>query len=113
MLEKSIYKKAGLFLLLAAYFTVAYALMGKYNITCVFLETFGVPCPGCGMTRAVKSLLRLDFISAIKYNVVVFFMPYVFAYVFFDFKSRIHSHILTVIAAVAIINWIIKIVLYM
>lgn len=29
---------------------------------------FGVPCPGCGVTRAVLSVLRLDLPGAFAYN---------------------------------------------
>ena len=105
-------KKFLLLLLLLLYFTVAYIAMNYYNITCVFLKVFGVPCPGCGMTRAVLSLIRLDFCGAFKHNVVVFFMPYVFMYVFFDFKHKIHNVLLSIIAVTAIINWVIKIAIF-
>lgn len=97
---------------MALYFAVAYILMNKYNITCVFLDFFGIPCIGCGMTRAVLALLKFDFYSAVKYNIVVFFMPYIFAYIFFDFKGKAHNILLYLIAAVAVINWLIKIILF-
>ena len=64
------------------------------------------------MTRALISVLNLDFIQAVKYNVVIFFMPYVFAYVFLDLKHKVHNYLLGMIALVAIINWIIKIITY-
>lgn len=107
----SIRKRIVLFLLVAAYFTVSYALMRRFGISCVFLEIFGIPCPGCGMTRAFLSLLRLDILDAIKYNVVILFMPYVFVYVFFNLKHRVHNYLLSIVAVTAIINWIIKIII--
>lgn len=110
MLKQSSTGRVLLLLLLILYFAVAYSLMNHYDITCVFIEVFGIPCPGCGMTRAFLSLLKLDFYHAFKYNVVIFFMPYVFIYVFFDLKRKIHSIILMGIGVVAIINWIIKII---
>lgn len=41
-----------------------------YNIIngCPFRFFLGVPCPGCGMTRAFLSLLRLDFKMAFAYH---------------------------------------------
>ncbi len=93
------------------YFITAYALMEHFNISCVFLKLSGIPCPGCGMTRALLSVLNLDFYMAFKHNVMIFFMPYVFAYVFFDFKSHIHNIFLVIIAVIAIINWLFKIIL--
>ena len=83
-----------LLLLLLLYFTLVFILFNMLGITCVFLEILGLPCPGCGMTRAVLSLVNFDIISAAKYNITVFFLPYVFAYVFFDFKGKWHNYIM-------------------
>ena len=101
-----------LILLLVGYFAIAYTAMYYFDITCVFLKIFGVPCPGCGMTHAFLSLLELDFYSAVKHNILIFFMPYVFMYVFFDFKHKIHNKILIGIALLAIINWVLKLITY-
>lgn len=105
-------KRLGIFLLITLYFAVAYALFGYYGITCVFREFLGVPCPGCGMTRALIALVNMDIAKALRYNCVIFFMPYIFIYIFFDLKSRVHNVLLMVIAIIAIVNWLIKIILY-
>lgn len=91
------------------YYLAAYIIMKSLGIGCVFRHFLGIPCPGCGMTRAAVCLLRLDFVGAVKNNVTVFFMPYVFAYVIFDFKSKIHKYILAFIAVVATVNWSINV----
>lgn len=105
-------KRIRLTLFLSSYFLIAYALLNYFDITCVFLKLFGVPCPGCGMTRAFLAMLKLDFYSAAKHNIVIFFMPYVFMYVYFDFKHRIHKVLLSMVAIVAIINWLIKMITF-
>ena len=45
-------------------------LSGMYGIgiSCIFNKITGPYCPGCGMTRAVFSLLKLDFYQAFRYN---------------------------------------------
>ena len=35
---------------------------------CPFEFLFGVTCPGCGMTRALISFVKLDFVSAFHYH---------------------------------------------
>lgn len=39
---------------------------------CPFRYIWGVPCPGCGMTRALYALLRLRFIEAWNYHPLVY-----------------------------------------
>ena len=39
-----------------------------YGNECGALKLFGIPCPSCGMTRAFLSLLRLDIVSAFRFN---------------------------------------------
>jgi hypothetical protein len=46
----------------------------KLGIPCVFHELTGLYCPGCGMTRAVLALLRLDVYQAFRYNTLLFFL---------------------------------------
>lgn len=42
----------------------------KIEIPCMFKSIFGISCPGCGMTRAIKELLNLNFIGAFSYNIL-------------------------------------------
>ena len=39
-----------------------------YFIGCPIRVITGIPCPGCGMTRAFASLLHLDFARAFHYH---------------------------------------------
>lgn len=47
----------------------------KIGITCIWLWLFHIPCPGCGMTRAVLAALQLDFAGAFAYHPLVWTMP--------------------------------------
>ena len=38
------------------------------DVGCLFRKLTGVPCPGCGMTRAHLAALRLDFRTAFYYH---------------------------------------------
>ena len=45
------------------------AITGKFKLDCIFKKLFGVCCPGCGLTRSLRALLRFDIISSFKYNI--------------------------------------------
>ena len=47
-------------------------VVGYYR--CPIYALLGVPCPTCGVTRAMLSLLRLDIRSYFKYNAMAFFL---------------------------------------
>ena len=60
-----------------------YFLNKVYGIgfICVSRELTGLYCSGCGMTRAVLSLLKLDFYQAFRYNAFsVILIPILFFY---------------------------------
>ena len=40
---------------------------------CLFHIATGLDCPGCGMSRALFSLMHFDFTDAFRYNMFVFF----------------------------------------
>ena len=45
------------------------AVSGKLKLDCIFKELFSISCPGCGLTRSFRSLLKFDIISSFKYNI--------------------------------------------
>lgn len=49
---------------------------------CLFKNLFGTECYGCGMTRAIFSLLHFDFSSAYAYNRLVFLVAPILAYLY-------------------------------
>ena len=45
------------------------------DVGCVFRQVTGLACPGCGMTRAWLSLLRLDVAAAAAYHPLFWVVP--------------------------------------
>ena len=54
---------------LALYCVLAYF----FGIPCPISFFTGISCPGCGMTRALFSLLQLDFGMALYYHPLIYF----------------------------------------
>ena len=59
----------------AAFVGAVGLLLYLSDIGCVFRAVTGVPCPGCGMTRAWLALLRGDVASAIAYHPLFWVFP--------------------------------------
>lgn len=57
-------------IILFAAIAVFYSVVG-----CPSRVLFGIACPGCGMTRAVKAALQLDFSLAFESHPLVFLLP--------------------------------------
>ena len=62
-------------ILLFGFLFILVAISGTIKFDCIFKKLFNISCPGCGLTRSFRSLLRLDIISSFKYN---FFGPIIF-----------------------------------
>ena len=67
-------------------------LYKAYNIgfDCVVNRFTGLYCAGCGMTRAVYSLIQLDFYQAFRYNVLsIVLLPIIVLYVLFEIYAKV------------------------
>lgn len=110
-LKTKILKRLGLLAIFIVYFSLAYTIMNALDISCVFKHFLGIPCPGCGITRAALSVLRLDFLAALKYNPFIFALPYIFIYIFFDLKpKKVHDKIVFCIGVLWAIYWVFNLV---
>ena len=68
-----------LLILILLYFTY-YFVFVKYNfgIPCIFYKLTGLYCPGCGITRMLFSLIKLDFYQSFRYNSLLFIsLPFI------------------------------------
>lgn len=72
-------------------------------MTCIFRFIFGLPCPTCGVTRALFSLLKGNIASYIHYN--LFAVPLCIAVflIFLESKNRIKV-LRTIGIAILILN---------
>jgi len=60
--------------LVIVYFLPTEFLFNTSSTLCIHKNLFLFNCPGCGMTRALYSLLHLDFKTALQYNPGVFIL---------------------------------------
>ena len=77
---------------------------------CPFRNLTGIPCPGCGMSRAWFAALRLDFSGAFRYHPMFWSVPVVMGYCFFDGRlfrrSWLNYGLLAFIALGTLANYI-------
>lgn len=104
-------KQAGLFLLILAIYI---SFMTVTKIGCPIRWLTGIPCPGCGMSRALFALLRLDFADAFSFHPMIYplllFLPWYFLGGNDTSRSRkIRKILLAVMIILAILLWIYRI----
>ena len=73
---KSILKRYRDKILLAIAVIAIYVVMFLVGITCPIKYLTGISCPGCGMSRACMSALRMDFSSAFYYHPLWIALPF-------------------------------------
>ncbi len=68
---------------------VLYALLFALGITCPIKYVTGISCPGCGMSRACFSALRLDFEAAFSYHPLwILLLPFAVALILLRVKKK-------------------------
>lgn len=82
----------------------------NYNIgiPCIFFELTNLYCSGCGMTRAIKSLITFDFYQAIRYNVLIIILPLLIYSLIFDKKNKIPNWIWYLLLIIVILYGILR-----
>ncbi|MFA9205521.1 MAG: DUF2752 domain-containing protein [Burkholderiaceae bacterium] len=67
--------------------------LNKQHTICLIKNIFGVECFGCGITRAIISVVQLDFIRAIEYNKMVIIVLPLFIYEWFKNLKLIYTNL--------------------
>jgi len=91
----------------------------KIGSVCIFHSLTGLYCPGCGGTRAVRTLLQGDLRMSVQYHpLVLYTVIAVLSEVIIRFLSKKRKHpldhkkreriLILIGAAIVVINWIFK-----
>lgn len=95
---------------------VAWLALYLLDIGCVFRLMTGIPCPGCGMTRAWLAALRLDFAAAFAYHPLFWVVPIAFVLAFVrdgaasNKLKRGIDIVIAVLCVLVIAVWIVRLV---
>lgn len=113
-MKKRIIKVISIVLVLIMLLLGYYFLNSLFHIgiPCIFHKITGYQCPGCGITRALFSLIQGDIKKAFSYNQLIFFLaPFIIAYFIYTNyiyilgkrQSKIAQNIITITSVILII----------
>ena len=92
---------------------LAYASALLFGWNCPIKYLTGVPCPGCGLSRALAALLRLDFRTALRFHPMVFVLPPVVMSPVIDyFEIFLERMLLWSVIVLDIAIWLIRLALH-
>lgn len=98
---------------LCAYTIIVFSFR-YFDVTCLIYRVTGIPCPGCGITRACLSALRFNFVEAFAYNPMFWSVPILLLYFIFDgniIKSKFANKLIfSLIVFGFIVTWLLKII---
>lgn len=99
-----------------AAYLILVGVLSYFSVPCLFKTFFGIPCPGCGMTRAYLSLLHLDFAAAFSFHPMFWSVPILYLYILYDgrlFKNkRLNTGVLLAIGLGFLASYIRALVLF-
>ncbi len=81
------------------------------GFSCPFLLLTGLYCPGCGGTRAVRSLLRGDLRMSFQYHPLVLYAILVFGFMLVwcpRDRKKWERFFILLGAVIVVVNWIFK-----
>ena len=88
----------------------AYFLAMLAGITCPILYVTGIPCPGCGMTRAWRSFFQGDLRNAFRFH-PLFWLPAVLL-VLWPFRRKLSARtwdaLMTVLIVLVLAVWLLR-----
>lgn len=109
MLERINWKEK---LMITAALAALIGLMYMLQLGCPFLRVTGVPCPGCGMTRAALSLLQGDMQGALRHHGMVWSLPVIYLIFLCDgqvFRARwMNAVLLGLLGLGFLTNWLLR-----
>ena len=73
---------------LAILVALIYLILNVFEMGCPLRFFTGISCPGCGMTRAVLSAIRLNFPMALHFHPLVFLVPLMFIIYLFGYRLK-------------------------
>lgn len=99
-------------LALTAAFGGIVLVMYAVKAGCLIERLTGIICPGCGLTRAVLAIARLEVRQAFSWHPMVWSLPVLYLFFLYDGRlfrrAWINRVILGVIAAGFLINWALR-----
>ncbi len=97
-------------ILLTLCYLLVVAVFYFLKIPCIYRALFNIHCPGCGITRALISVLKLDFASAFAHNSMFWSVPVIYLYFLFDgklFKNKTLNRAVIILIGVGfLVNWV-------
>ena len=87
-----------------------YLVMYLLDTTCIIKSIIGIPCPGCGMTRALLQALRFNFAEAFKLHSMFWSLPLLGLYFLYDgavfSNKKLNTGVLVALGIGFLANWI-------
>lgn len=104
-------------ILLFGLFALLLAVWYLLDLPCIPRYLTGIICPGCGMSRAWLSVLRLDFASAFGYHPMFWSIPVLALYILYDGEPirnhKVNYGILGLLLGALLICYIFRLILFL